>query len=287
LTTNPFKEPQVKDLERIADALVGNLKDSIVINENGDGSKSLTSSLNETQIPSLVNAVVSYYYKTSVRYNNLENRVNKLGLPPKLKDDIYIKEGKMNSTIDKYGAITNLRISCIVVGKDEDGKSHEVSLEMLFKLYDINSTIVKKPSLEGKKVQVEKLYDKKYPEISPAYIGKYKSDIVINSDNKIIKVGERTIDITNIDENAITAKFKVEYLKGYEKQGKNKEITLTAKRNSDGQMLFEYSNDSGTKITNGQFWFNSQTAGLNLGWSGTISDEDNNMLGNLYYRVFE
>ena len=50
---NPFKEKQAGDVERIADALIGNLKDSVVVTQNPDGSKQLSGSLTESQIPAL------------------------------------------------------------------------------------------------------------------------------------------------------------------------------------------------------------------------------------------
>jgi hypothetical protein len=37
--SNPFKEKEANDIERIADALVGSLKDHVVVKENTDGVK--------------------------------------------------------------------------------------------------------------------------------------------------------------------------------------------------------------------------------------------------------
>ena len=61
-------------MEKIADALVGNLKDAVVVTENSDGSKTLSGSLSESQIPALINAVVSLQSKSEFGngYNNDE-----------------------------------------------------------------------------------------------------------------------------------------------------------------------------------------------------------------------
>ena len=62
---NPFKEKQAGDIERIADAIIGNLKDSVVVTENSDGSKQLSGSLTESQIPAIANALVSFQSKNA------------------------------------------------------------------------------------------------------------------------------------------------------------------------------------------------------------------------------
>ena len=62
---NPFKEKeQAGDMEKIADAIVGNLKDYVVVTENADGTKQLSGTLSEAQIPAIANALVSYGFKS-------------------------------------------------------------------------------------------------------------------------------------------------------------------------------------------------------------------------------
>lgn len=61
LPDDPFAEEEAADIERIIDAVVGSLKDHVIVNENPDGTKVLSGSLSEMQIPALVNAVSSLF----------------------------------------------------------------------------------------------------------------------------------------------------------------------------------------------------------------------------------
>ena len=62
---NPFEEEQVKDAEKVLDALVGNLQDAIQVEEYS-GKKMYVGNLSETQIPSAVNAISSFIFKYNI-----------------------------------------------------------------------------------------------------------------------------------------------------------------------------------------------------------------------------
>ncbi|MDF2503967.1 hypothetical protein [Clostridium sp.] len=147
--TNPFDEDRTTDIEKIADAIVGNLKDSVVVNEKSDGSKELSSSLNNTQIPSIANALVSFEFKNL--YANPNDTRSKM---PKLIKDIFVKNVKGTMTTNKNGLIKTALASGVLSGKDKNGQSHDLTFELLFKISDINSTKVTKPDLTGKKTVV-------------------------------------------------------------------------------------------------------------------------------------
>lgn len=215
--TNPFKEKEAEDVERIADIIVGNLKDAVIVNENSDGSKELSGSLNESQIPALINAVVSLQCKNEFSY-----RQNDDNLMPRITKDIFVKEVTGQMLVDKDGLIQSIRGTGALSGKDGNGKEHTITFELSGKLYDVNSTVVNKPELSGKKV--EKNIEKDYGKLTnpTKYIGKYKTDIIIEKEGKFEKIGEKLVDITAISETSVSGRYYEEYSKGYEDYGTNK-----------------------------------------------------------------
>lgn len=214
---NPFKEKEAGDVEKIADALVGNLKDAVVVTENSDGSKTLSGSLSESQIPALINAVVSLQSKSEFGYKS-DNEGN----VPKITSDVYVKEVKGNMVTTKEGFIQSVLGTGVISGKDENGKEHILTFELLAKITNIDSTKVSKPDLSGKKV--EKNIERDYSKLSnpKKYIGKYKTDILIEKADKFEKIGEKFVEITAVDDESITGRYYEEYAKGYEEYATNK-----------------------------------------------------------------
>lgn len=216
---NPFKEKQAGDIEKIFDALIGNLKDNVVVSENADGTKELSGSVSEAQIPALVNAVVSFQFKNSFSINRNSNEQNKM---PKIIKDIFIKEVKGKMTLDKNGLVQSAFGTGILYGKDDKDQEHVLTFEALGKLYNVNSTKTNMPDLSGKKV--EKTVVENYgPEINTEmYIGKYKNDIIIEKNGKFQKIGESILNIDHIDKKNISGSYTEEYKQGYEDYAKNK-----------------------------------------------------------------
>ncbi len=213
---NPFKEKEAADVEKIVDALVGNLKDAVVVTENSDGTKTLSGSLTESQIPALINAVVSLQSKSQ-----LGNGYNGNSMP-KITNDVFVKEVKGKMVTTKEGFIQSVLGSGVISGKEENGVEHKLTLEILVKITGVNSTKVSKPDLTGKKI--EKSVEQNYSKLSnpEKYIGKYKTDLVIEKEGKFEKIGEKIIDITAIDEKNISGRYYEEYTKGYEEYAVNK-----------------------------------------------------------------
>jgi hypothetical protein len=207
--TNPFKEPRVEDMERIADALIGSLKDQVVVTEKPDGSKELSGSLSEVQIPPLVNAVSSFLFKQRFGSNNQEM--------PKLTQDIFVKTVKGKAVVNKDGVMESLIANAVLSGKDEKDQVHELTVDLVFKLTGVNSTTVTKPDLTGKTV-VKLENQKQGAEISnpQKFVGKWKNDIVIEKDGKYIKIGERIIDIAHLDTKTVAGRYHEEYKPGFE-----------------------------------------------------------------------
>ncbi len=240
---NPFKEKEAGDVEKIIDAIVGNLKDYVVVDEKTDGSKELSGSISEAQIPALINAVTSFVLK-----NEASSRgVNGENVMPLITKDVYVKEVKGNMTVDKDGLIQRFLGTGVIVGKDDQGKEHNLTFELLGKVSNINSTVVNKPDLSGKKV--EKHIEKNNEIITKPemYVGKYKNDIVIEKDGKFQKIGERIIDIAHSDTESIAGRYHEEYIKGYEDYaGKRSEFKFDAKYHGDGNHYYGTFNIEGS-----------------------------------------
>jgi hypothetical protein len=213
LFPNPFKQDSAGDFEKIADAVVGSLKDHVVVTDNPDGSKGLAGSLTEVQIPSLVNAVASLQLKQQFNNGNPDNKM------PHLTKDVFVKEVKGTAKLNKGGVMESILGTAVLSGKDDKGTVHDVTVEILAKLSGINSTTVTKPDLTGKKVVKNIAQDgNSGSEISnpQKFVGKFKNDIIIEKDKKFVKVGERFIEITQIDNKTAAGRYYEVYKPGFE-----------------------------------------------------------------------
>lgn len=245
---NPFKEDKAADIEKIADALVGNLKDSVTVTEKQDGTKEISGSLNNAQIPTLINAFTSFQFKSS--YGNTNNSEDVI---PKLTKNIFVNGIKGNMTTDKNGLIKTILASGTLNGADKTGAEHQVTLEVLVKIENINSTTVTKPDLSKEKVV--KNIERDYTKLTnpQKYEGKYTSDIIVEDDDKFTKIGEAIVNIEKIDNNTITGSYSKEYLKGYENYANGTEsvkFTGTLGENKDNfSGKFNGTTESNEKIS--------------------------------------
>ncbi|MFT5872910.1 MAG: hypothetical protein ACI8WT_001851 [Clostridium sp.] len=282
VSKNPFKEEEAADIEKIADAIVGNLKDAVVVTENADGTKTLSGSLSETQIPALINAVVSLQCKNAVGNNNPSNESSM----PKITNDVFVKDIKGNMVTTKDGLIQSVLGSGVISGKDESGTEHKLTFELLAKMTNVNSTKVSKPDLTGKKV--EKNIQQDYSKLTnpEKYIGKYKTDILIEKDAKFVKIGEKFIDVTAVDDNSISGIYNEEFAKGYEEYATNKkDFKFDVKFEKDQQLngSFNAKNSSNDTIK-GNISINQGSAQIYFYLDGSRSG---NMLTNdQYSKVF-
>lgn len=263
--TNPFKEDRAGDLEKIADAIVGSLKDHVVVTTNVDGSKGLEGSLSELQIPALVNAVASYTLKQE--FNGNQDSM------PHLTTDVFVEEVTGTAKVNKDGVMESILGSAVLSGKDVQGTVHKVTVEVLAKLSGINSTTVTKPDLTGKKVITDIARNEKSGlEISnpEKFIGKFSNNILIEKDNKFVKVGERILEITQFDNNSVAGHYYEEYKPGFEEYAKNKsDFKFTAQRPEEkNRSDFEITTESGSKGNiyfdehGGKIHFNLNTASM-------------------------
>lgn len=264
---NPLKNNRAEDAEKIADAVVGSLRDQVMVKENTDGTKDFSGSLSEVQIPTLVNAVASFQLKQNLNSPNQET--------PNLTQDIFVKEVKGSAHINPEGLLENILGTVTILGKDKQGNPHEVTVEILVKLSGINSTVVTKPDLTGQKVNKQVAKTQNGPQqISnrEKYLGKFSNDIILEKDGKFVKIGERIIEITQIDQNHVVGKYYEEYKPSSEVDAANKQaFSFDALFNSGEKMdpngaNFDVTNDAGAK-TQGNIHFDENLGKIYLGYN--------------------
>lgn len=260
---DPFKEDEAEDVEKIVDAVVGSLRDNVVVKENADGSKALSGSLSEVQIPALVNAVASLQVKQSFDNDRLASKYTAL------TQDIYVKKIEGSATINPDGAMDYMLATILLSGKDAQGQVHDISAEILVKLTDINTTVVQKPDLTGKKVTKTTENTSYGPQIAnPAkFVGTYKNNIIIEKDNKFVKIGERILVIAHADSTNIAGKYSEEYKEGYETYAQN-------------AMSFTFDASIADQTKDGMFEF-KDPAGLNRSGSIYLSESNASIYFNL------
>jgi hypothetical protein len=203
---SPFKEDNFEDYEKIFEALIGNLKNAVIEENSSTKTKEYSFNLNESQFPPVINAMSSLAFKKFIFTNKYNQEQNKMVLPV-ISKDIFIKNAEGKMTVEKDGYVQKGTAKVNLTGKDEKDKVHDVSIEMLIQLTDIDKTSIKKPDLTGKKVveRVEQMT--KDSSISKKYIGKWKSDIITSTDDKLIKKGERVFEILSVDSENLTGKY--------------------------------------------------------------------------------
>ncbi|MGI6711534.1 MAG: hypothetical protein ACOX4L_02195 [Bacillota bacterium] len=251
---NPFNQDEAKDMERILDALVSNLKDQVIVTEDTDGSKSLSGKLSEGQIPALINALASFQMKHEFNGNR--------GGIVDLASDVYVKEVRGTAKISKDGSLENILGTASISGLDKEGKVHDISIEVLFKLSDVNATKVTKPDLTGKKVitQKERDVERAHKPTPEKFVGKFKNDIIMENDGRFVKIGERHLEITLFNDKEIQGKYWEELKEGFEKYtDPDSSYTFKARFNDKekdaNNAVFEGITKEGNKIT-GNLHFN-------------------------------
>lgn len=209
---NPFNEDGAAEVEKIVDAVVGNLKDYVQAEERPEGGRSYSGTLSEAQVPALVNAVSSFVLKQMISEQGYRTQEMQF---PKIESDVYVKKVTGTALENKSGVLEHLTADFVVSGKDKDGAQHDLSLNLVFKLSDINSTTVTKPDLTGASVEKVSRYSSGF---SDKYVGTYKNDIVVEKDGDFVKVGERVLEIKSVSDNKVTGAYSEVVKPGFESE---------------------------------------------------------------------
>ncbi|RTE06663.1 hypothetical protein [Paenibacillus whitsoniae] len=228
---NPFNENGASEVEKIVDAVVGNLKDYVQVEEGANGSKVYAGSLSEAQVPALANAVASFGFKRSL-HDDSDLAV--------VQSDIFVKKVVGSAVENKAGYLENVTGDITLSGKDKNGVQHELTLNVVAKLSNVGSTTVVKPDLTGAEVQKAN-----YNGLSSKYVGTYKNNIIMEKDGKFVKIGERTLQITNIDGDKVKGTFAETVLPGFEKDYPDKDQFSFEYTLSQMNQAFTYTNAKG------------------------------------------
>lgn len=208
---DPFATDMAKDAEKVVDAFVGSLKDIVQVEES-DGKKQYIGNLTETQVPPVANALFSFVMK----YGVLESYDLQEWNLPRITSDIYVKEASGKAIENERGILESAVGTASVVGSDDSGVEHTITLEVAMELTDINNTVVAAPDLTDKKVETHEvsegvsgyMFDQRY-------VGVYKNDIIEADEDAFRKVGERVLEITKVENGVIEGRYYERYVDGY------------------------------------------------------------------------
>lgn len=284
LVKNPFEEEQIKDAEKILDALVGSLQDVVQVEESA-GKKMYMGNLSETQIPSLVNAVSSFAFKYGILDEWNADRLD----VPYPKSNIHLVSASGKAIENEEGVIESGIFTAGMSAEDSNGIAHIYSLDFSIDLKDINDTVVKAPNLDGKEV----VYSKEGFGFDSKYVGKYKNDIVKLEKNSFEKLGERFIEITSVVDGHIEGRYYEVYKEGYEPDMVRDFKFISSDEEFHYETLLSYTDDKGEVkkgvmhadgLQNIHVMFNIETHEDNGGYS--ITNYDDNFNSN-FIRIFE
>jgi hypothetical protein len=109
-----------------------------------------------------------------------------------------------------------------------------LTFEVLVKIGDINSTVVKKPDLSDKKTIVQTSSNTGKLSNPEKYIGKYSNNIVIEDKGKFIKIGESIVSIKKIDNTSVAGTYESKYINGYEDRNQKFDFNGNFNKQSGG-----------------------------------------------------
>lgn len=159
-------DPQIpQQVETVIDALVGNLKDYVAVDAKTDGSKEVTADLDNSQIPTVVNAIAPLVIKhaSNQEHNGEKKDEHANVLPfnrdvlqastPQLTQDIKIEKVSFKANINTSNYIEHQEADITISGKDASGTAHQVTVHLQANLSGYNTTIPDTIDLSGKQVQ--------------------------------------------------------------------------------------------------------------------------------------
>jgi len=211
---NPFDDENAGDIERIVDALVGGLKDHVQAAARADGGVEYSGRLSAVQVPPLVNAVTSFLVKQwlSDSYHRMEQSVL-----PRIVRDIHVHSVTGTAVENGAGFLESLTGEVALAGKDEAGVQHEIALRLVYRLSSVGSTAVTAPDLTDA-ARVEKGEYRSAFAITGTHAGVYRNDIVLDRSNALVKIGERTLEITSVEGGLVKGRFRETVFPGFEQE---------------------------------------------------------------------
>ena len=202
---------------------------------------------------------------------------------PEITGDVFVKSVNGKVTVNKDGLIESVSFYGVLSGKDAQGVIHDLSVDALIKLENINSTIITKPDLTGKKV-VENNDTQIIPEtLSSKFEGTYKVDVVKEVSQQFVKIGEKTIVIESIKDGKIAGKYFETYKAGYESYiTDTSEFAFESVIDNPYTVQIQFTDKAG-KIQNGSLNFDVMNSKINF-W--LYSFDKSKFADNNFSRVF-
>jgi hypothetical protein len=149
-----------QEVENIIDSLVGNLQNNVTLDNKTDGTKEITLSLSNAQLPPVVNAVGSLFIKNALDEKEANKKQDELtGIDfkptlPALTQNIRIDQIDIKADINAANFIQHQEATITVSGNDAAGATHQVILQLNADLTGFNATTPETIDLTGKNVQV-------------------------------------------------------------------------------------------------------------------------------------
>jgi len=188
------------EIERIIDAAVGNLKNLVQYNATADGAYQFSGELTATQVPALYNAVLSLLLKESMTYELDGKYLNKD------TKDIYVSNVSGYAKQHPDGYLTELEAELELTFKNENNVEHKLLVSGQFQIIDINQTKIDRPQFDESLITEN--YDYVEQGLHEKYEGVYKSNLVVDTGNQVIKIGERILTIENIEAGKIHGTYE-------------------------------------------------------------------------------
>ena len=147
-----------KSMEVVVDTLVGNMKNNVTTKKETDGTKNIAIKLSDKEVTPLVDALTQIAFIQGTKTKNIsnDNKAELGGLKnvlPQLQSEIKVKSVSSTGKISKDNIITNQTAKIVIVGKDAQGKQHEITFNIDLNLSNVNSTTPDKINLTGKQVK--------------------------------------------------------------------------------------------------------------------------------------
>lgn len=197
-----FTDEYAAEFEKIFDAAVGNLKNLVQYDTQADDHKLYTGTLNASQVPALYNALISLVLKDGMGFDYEDTKgINEI-------KDAYVAEITGEAVENNNGHLTKIAGKLVLKFNDQNSNQHSLTVNIGGELKDINNTNVNKPAFDETKLsEIANDYNA-FNIIPEKYVGTYTTPIIIETDDSFIKIGDRTVVITNITETKISGKYE-------------------------------------------------------------------------------
>ncbi|PTM59669.1 hypothetical protein [Desmospora activa] len=152
------------EMENVVDALVGNLRQQMALEERANGSRQVSMQLSGSQVPAVADAVGAMVIKNAANHHGSGKQQDKNPfvpadvkpqLPP-LTKNIKVEGINLDATINPKDTLERQTVTLNISGKDDAGRDHHVTIKIDAVFSDFNQTTADSVNLKGKKVETVK-----------------------------------------------------------------------------------------------------------------------------------